>query len=100
MKLRVGARYFSQVCSTQVIAVTVPASAGEIDLRCGGLPLAASPVTELQPLDESSAGGTLLGKRYTDGEIELLVVKPGKGTLTVGAEPLQLKQARELPSSD
>ena len=44
--------------------------------------------------------GSQLGKRYTDGTIELLVTKAGAGTLAVDKTPLDIKGARPLPSSD
>ena len=51
---------------------------------------------------EGAAGGTQLGKRYVDaaGTLELLCTKPGKGSLAAGGEPLALKAAKPLPSSD
>jgi len=53
-------------------------------------------------LDAGAAGGTALGKRYVSaaGDLELLCVKPGKGSLAVGDTPLALKEAKQLPSSD
>jgi hypothetical protein len=53
-------------------------------------------------LDAGAAQGTALGKRYVSaaGDLELLCVKPGKGSLTVGGAPLSLKEAKQLPSSD
>jgi hypothetical protein len=44
-----------------------------------------------------------VGKRYTacrDNTFEVLVTKPGQGTLADGAEPLVLKAAKALPASD
>ena len=104
MKLKIGARYVSQACDTEVIVVRAPAD--EVDLRCAGWPMVMSserpsnaerktPVAEL-------CGGSALGKRYTDpdGTTELLVVKAGAGTLALGDTPLEAKQAKALPSSD
>lgn len=52
-------------------------------------------------LDPVFAGGTQLGKRYTDGQdLELLVTKGGEGTLAVGDEPLAILEPKRLPSSD
>ncbi|MBB4944175.1 hypothetical protein FHR32_008578 [Streptosporangium album] len=53
-------------------------------------------------LDPEFAGGTALGKRYVDLTcgLELLCTKPGKGTLSVSTEPLTVKDAKPLPSSD
>ena len=44
----------------------------------------------------------LLGKRYADDELglELLCTQGGAGTLTVGEQPLLVKGAKPLPSSD
>jgi hypothetical protein len=47
--------------------------------------------------------GAVLGKRYTaqqDETFEVLVVKPGLGTLADGPQPLVLKAAKPLPASD
>jgi hypothetical protein len=48
------------------------------------------------------ADGTLLGKRYVDADqiLEVLCTKPGDGSLSVGDEPLQVKEAKPLPASD
>lgn len=53
-------------------------------------------------LDTAASQGTALGKRYVSsaGDLELLCVKPGKGSLCVGGTPLALKEAKQLPSSD
>ena len=47
-------------------------------------------------------GGSLLGKRYVNaaGNLELLCVKPGDGSLAADGESLVLKEAKPLPSSD
>ncbi len=46
--------------------------------------------------------GAEVGKRYADEEagIEVLCTKGGQATLSVGADPLPLKGAKPLPSSD
>jgi hypothetical protein len=48
------------------------------------------------------ASGTQLGKRYADETvgIELLCTKAGEGSLALNGEPLLLKEAKPLPSSD
>ncbi len=53
-------------------------------------------------VDAAHAEGTLLGKRYVDesGDLELLCVKPGDGSLALGGAALVLKEAKALPSSD
>ncbi|WP_024802947.1 hypothetical protein [Nocardia sp. BMG51109] len=96
-----GARLESQVCETQVIVIRTTTALD--DLRCGGTPMV--PIGEKNgataDLDPRFAGGTALGKRYVhDSGAELLVTRPGTGTLTVGDTPLEIKQAKALPSSD
>jgi hypothetical protein len=46
--------------------------------------------------------GTHIGKRYLDaaGSLEVLCVKAGQGSLSLAGVPLQLKDAKPLPSSD
>jgi hypothetical protein len=53
-------------------------------------------------VDSAHAEGTLLGKRYVNeaGDLELLCIKPGDGSLAVDAVALVLKEAKALPSSD
>lgn len=102
MELKPGTRLRSQVCATEVIVVRRPLD--DVELTCGGHPLIAheaQPAEGLVPKDEL-AGGALLGKRYTraEGDLELLVTKPGAGTLGIGLEPLVLKESKPLPSSD
>ena len=96
-----GTRLQSQVCDTQVIVVRT--SDALDDLRAGGAPmiaLDAAPDTGLT-LDEACAGGTLMGKRYVDADgAEVLVTKAGKGTLSIGSTPLEVKEAKPLPASD
>jgi hypothetical protein len=96
-----GTRLQSQVCDTQVIVVRSTDSLD--DLRAGGAPMvpigeeASSDLT----LDDGLADGNLMGKRYVDESgAEVLVTKAGKGTLTVGATPLTIKEAKPLPASD
>lgn len=99
--IKAGTRLESQVCSTQVIVVR--SSDGLDDLRCGGspmLPLGGAKSSGLV-IDEQLRAGSALGKRYVDDTgAELLVTKPGEGTLAVGRTPLELKTAKALPASD
>ena len=102
-RLKVETRLKSAVCATEVMVVAAPGDQ-DIDIRCGGAAMlapgdaAAGGVT----LEAGAAQGTALGKRYVSagGDLELLCVKPGKGSLTVGGAPLTLKEAKQLPSSD
>jgi len=98
--IKSGTRLKSQVCDTQVIVVKTAESLD--DLRAGG--------AAMVPLDDTSAGGTLdpdfsggavMGKRYVDeAGAEVLVTKAGAGTLSIGAVPLTIKEAKPLPASD
>lgn len=103
MILKAGSRCYSQTCATQVIVVRAPAV--EVDLTCGG-----QPMLDIDPARQGSSpepaeglrSGSLLGKRYRDaaGTLEVLVVKPGDGTLAADGSPLEVQQAKALPSSD
>lgn len=96
-----GSRLQSQVCDTQVIVVK---SADSLDdVRCGGCPMVAVGVDidAAGVLDPEFSGGNTMGKRYVDESgAEVLVTKAGAGTLSVGAQPLALKEAKPLPASD
>ncbi len=101
MKLRPGQRLQSVACDSQIIVVRAPAD--DVDLRCGGHPVVeVGSDAAKADLDPALAEGTAIGKRYGDEElgIELLCTKAGKGTISIGAEPLPLKGAKLLPSSD
>jgi hypothetical protein len=96
-----GTRLKSQVCDTQLIVVKTAASLE--DLRCGGqlvVPLDAERSADAAP-DPAFAEGTSMGKRYVDDDgAEVLVTQAGAGSLSVGATPLVLKEAKPLPASD
>jgi hypothetical protein len=97
-----GLRLRSTVCDTEVIVIRAPAT--DVDLRCGGAPLVemgADAAVEGAPSSPHDTG-TLIGKRYalTDEGLELLCTKPGKGSLSLGDQPLPPKEAAPLPSSD
>lgn len=102
MELKAGTRLKSAVCETQVIAVRAPTV--DVVVTCGGQPLV--PLDDDAPtggaIEPGHDGGTLLGKRYADEEIglELLCTKAGKGALWLNGEPMRLKEAKALPSSD
>lgn len=97
-----GTRMRSAVCATEVVVIAAPAQ--DIALSCGGAPLLAE--GEAPPagvaLDSTAAQGTQLGKRYTNaaGDLELLCVKRGDGTLACSGIALEIKGAKPLPSSD
>jgi hypothetical protein len=100
--LKAGTRLKSTVCKTEVMVVA--ASGGPYDLTCGGAPMvgSAEEAPEGGAVDGAHAEGTLLGKRYVNeaGDLELLCIKPGDGSLAVAAVTLVLKEAKALPSSD
>jgi len=101
MQLTPGTRLRSQACTTEVIVVRGGNLAA--DLTCGGATMvpvvgAAAPPTSTPTQGHDT--GSELGKRYSNGTIELLVTRPGAGTLAVSVEPLTVLQARQLPSSD
>ena len=100
--LKAGTRLKSTVCATQVMVVA--ASGGAYNLTCGGAPMlgSAEDAPEGGTVDGAHAEGTLLGKRYVNeaGDLELLCIKPGDGSLAVDDAALVLKEAKALPSSD
>jgi hypothetical protein len=54
---------------------------------------------------DGTAGGSQalqLGKRYksADGAVEVLINKPGSCDLRYNGQPMELKEAKPLPSSD
>ncbi|HVV75796.1 MAG TPA: hypothetical protein VHC43_07140 [Mycobacteriales bacterium] len=104
MPLKSGQRLRSQVCTTEVIVVRVPAD--DLELSCGGAPMVelGTEVAAGGTPAPGLADGTLLGKRYTtddaDGTLELLVTKGGDGTLAGNGVPLVTKESKPLPSSD
>jgi hypothetical protein len=94
-----GTRLTSQVCDTQVIVVR---SADSLDdLRCGGVPMVPIGAERAGEMDPSFADGTMMGKRYVDeAGAEVLVTKPGAGSLSIGQTALHLKEVKPLPASD
>ncbi len=103
MRLKVGQTLRSRTDQTAVIVVR--AAAEEVEVTCGGWPMAEAPDAPGaggRPSADRAAEGTQLGKRYVDasGAIELLCIKPGSGTLAVNGAPLTLQAPRALPSSD
>ncbi|MGP3916302.1 hypothetical protein [Nonomuraea sp. 10N515B] len=98
MKLHPGLRLRSAVSEAEIIVIRAPAE--EVDLRCGGVPVIAH--DQLAAPGPGDGHDLLIGKRYSDntGELEVLVTKAGSGQLALGDEPLTIKAARALPSSD
>ena len=102
MELKPGSRLRSTTESTEVVVVKAPSS--DVDLRCGGHPMAALTAEggATQPVADGFGDGTQVGKRYADDEVglEVLCTKAGPGTLSLGLDPLPVKGAKPLPSSD
>ncbi|MEM7096240.1 MAG: hypothetical protein AAF567_24755 [Actinomycetota bacterium] len=100
MELRPGLKLKSAVCATEVIVV---GGSGDVDVTCGGVSMveATAEAPEATAVDGMTEG-TLLGKRYTDGDatVEVLCTKPGDGSLGIGATAMGLKEATALPASD
>lgn len=101
MELKAGTKLRSAVDGVEVIVVKAQ---GDVDLRCGGHPMIGA--SDDAPTGVSVEGGfdkgTLLGKRYVNesGDLEILATKAGDSSLSVGDEPLEIKAAKPLPSSD
>jgi hypothetical protein len=100
--LKPGVRLKSAVCGAEVMVIRSPGAEGL--LCCGGVEMlamseSAAPGTQLDP---KSAQGALIGKRYVDADdrLELLCTKGGEGSLSLNGQPLSVKQAKALPSSD
>ncbi|MDP3674749.1 MAG: hypothetical protein Q8R44_06605 [Novosphingobium sp.] len=94
--MKPGTRLKSAACATEVVVIRCGGGA----IECGGTAMAeGGGEAELNP---DFAGGSIMGKRYVDaaGTIELLCVKPGKGTLAGDGVALLLKEAKPLPASD
>lgn len=106
--LKPGSRWRSAVCTTEVVVVRAPAR--PVTFRIGGAAVFPADAGQggpgpdrggAQP-DAALAGGTLLGKRYTDEAtgLQVLCVKPGDGTITVDGRPAAVVAPRQLPASD
>lgn len=99
--LKAGGRLRSAVCTTEVIVVKAPAR--EVEVTCGGTPMLGSDADTAAASAPAGTGEpTLLGKRYVNAEedLEVLCTKAGDGWLAVDDEPLVMKDAKPLPSSD
>jgi hypothetical protein len=102
MELKPGIRLRSRACATEVIVIRAPL--GDVDIRCGGIAMdlyERAAAVEAAPM-AGHDGGTQIGKRYTTPEVplEVLVTKPGAGSLTIADTPLVVKEAKPLPASD
>jgi hypothetical protein len=97
--MKPGVRLKSIVCDTEVMVIR---TGGDGTVECGGKPMAEARPAALGAVDDAFANGTQMGKRYVNasGTLELLCVKPGRGSLAINGVALQIKEAKPLPSSD
>lgn len=101
MQLKPGTKMQSSVCTTDVMVIK---SSGDVALACGGMEMVVdrAAVSVAAEPDPAFCAGTAMGKRYqnADGTVELLCIKPGRGSLTINGQILETKAAKALPSSD
>jgi hypothetical protein len=97
MELRPGMRLRSERFGTEVVVVRAPSE--DVALTCGGDAMVEGSGAAVEHTGEHE---TLLGKRYSHDDlgVELLCSRGGAGVLEVNGEPLGLKDAKALPSSD
>jgi len=71
-------------------------------LSDGEVPLLVKSAGTFPDGTKSGSGQLQLGKRYKsmDGAVEVLVNKPGACDLRCDGQPMELKEAKPLPSSD
>jgi hypothetical protein len=102
MELKPGSRWKSAVCDGEFVVVRPPKGGGE--LTCGGAPVVAHSAEKPAgaSLAADQAGGTQLGKRYSDEEsgVVVLASKGGAGSLSLDGRALVLQEAKKLPASD
>ncbi|MBX6389938.1 MAG: hypothetical protein IRZ08_13250 [Frankia sp.] len=101
--MKAGSRWRSVACETEVVVVR--AADADVELQCGGhamAPAAGSPQPATRAPVPGLTGGSRLGKRYVDREhgLEVLCTRSGVGSLASSGVPLDIKDARPLPSSD
>jgi hypothetical protein len=96
--MKAGTKLKSAVCDTEVMVI----KASDVVVECGGVPMVEERPAQRGTINPAFAGGTKIGKRYVDANntIELLCVKAGQGSLSINGVPLQVKEAKPLPSSD
>ena len=97
--LTTGQRLKSAVCGTEIMVISAPPD--DLDLRCGGEPMGEDGGNG-GSVSPSFSNGTTIGKRYVneDGKLEILCVKPGDGSLSLGDTELKIKDSKKLPKTD
>ncbi|MYD43518.1 MAG: hypothetical protein F4W90_06460 [Gammaproteobacteria bacterium] len=95
-----GQRLKSAVCGTEIMVISAPDA--DLELTCGGALMGDNEGSNGDGIDPNFASGTTIGKRYVteDGELELLCVKPGDGSLAVNGTALKIKESKKLPKTD
>ena len=98
--MKPGSKLKSAVCDTEVMVVK--GGAPDLVAECGGAPMSETKPAALGEINPAFAEGAKIGKRYVnaEGSVELLCVKAGKGSLSIGGVALTTKDAKPLPSSD
>lgn len=99
-QLKAGMRLRSAVSEVELIVIKADAAS---IMTCGGTPmLGDGEKADGTVIPATDAGQCQLGKRYVNetGTVELVCVKAGRGTLAVDGDPVQIKAAKALPSSD
>lgn len=96
--MKAGSKLKSAVCDTEVMVIR----GSNVVVECGGAPMVETAPAQKGAVNPTFADGTKVGKRYIDAgnTVELLCVKAGKGSLSIGGVALQIKDAKPLPSSD
>jgi hypothetical protein len=102
VQVKSGARLRSVVCETEIVVIR--ARAAEVDLRCGGRPMAPReqpPAAKAAPQPGYDTP-TQLGKRYADDAdtLEVLCTVAGSSSLSLGDVPLVIRGPKPLPASD
>ena len=102
MQLKAGLRLMCPGCTTELVVVKAPGA--DVDVRCGNEELIEFATRDAPPghSEPDEAGGTQLGKRYSDESsgLEVLCTRPGTGMLSSAGVPLEQSIAKQLPSSD
>jgi hypothetical protein len=95
VSLTAGARLKTATSTLEVVVVAAPTIAA--DLLAGGEAMSTDAVPG--PAGEATYA---IGKRYVEdvSGIEVLVVKPGPGPLSINGNELVIKEAKPLPASD
>lgn len=99
--LKVGGRLKSDTCNGEVMVVVAPTD--EVEITCGGQPMIDSSADSSgAAINPDHAVGIAIGKRYVTeaGDVELLCVKAGEGSLAVNGALMLQKDTKQLPKTD